>query len=69
VAEQEHAETNAKDMKWDWALNRTLAAERLDTALVQEGCTPLGVDRRLLKDALGWWRICGSGQSIDNSRI
>ena len=42
----------------DWALNRTVAAGRLDMALVQEDCTPLGGDRRLRKDALDWWRIC-----------
>jgi hypothetical protein len=47
-----------------------VAAGRLDTALIQEDCTPVGGDRRLWKDAVGdyhrlwkdavdWWRICG----------
>ena len=39
-----------------------VAVERLDTALIQEDCAPLGGNRLPQKGALDWWRICESEQ-------
>jgi hypothetical protein len=69
--QQEHAKEHAEGVEEHivWALCcMAVAAGRLDMA-VQGDCTPQGCDRRLWKDPLDWWRICGSGQSTDNTRL
>jgi len=60
VADAE-AQEYAKDVKGDidWAPNRTVVAGRLDTALVQEYCTPSDIDPRPGGVAPDWWCICG----------
>jgi hypothetical protein len=60
--QQNHAEEHVKDVEEH--IVRALccmavATGRLDTALVQEDCRPVGGDCRLWEDALDWWRICG----------
>jgi hypothetical protein len=48
---------HAKDVKEH--IVGALGCMAVVAALVQEECTPLGGDRRLQKDAIAWWRICG----------
>ena len=58
--QQEHVKGHVDNMKEHIVLVlccKAGAAGRLDTALVQENCTPLG-HRCLWKETLDWCRIC-----------
>ena len=63
VEEQEHAKDVVHIVRALCCME--VARGRLDTT-VQGDCTSLGGDRRLWKNALDWWHICGSRKSTDN---